>query len=551
MYETGSQAKETPGLEDYLAAIRQRKLLIIICAVLGLAAAVLFTSSQQPTFEAAAKVLVNPTNVGAIDDRLVPPELEREREIVDSEAVARLVAEDLGITTSSLLLLRDLEVVFVAGSDTLELLYQNGDPEEAQRVVNSFAAQYVAQRIEQSTDLDNAEIDSVQAEVDRLQIDIDTVQAEIDTTTQAQAAAAAAQNSATSTSLSASATELRTERNALRNTLNQQQAALQSATIDRDTRTAPAEVLERAAVPTSPIGFSDNILRAVGLLLGLGGGVALAFVLHRLDRTARDSADVELALGTSVLASIPSFGMAHRSGSSAIVMLAGGRSARVQRAREAFRRLRSSLQFLGTTRDADTFLITSARPTEGKSTTVANLAIALAQGETRVCLVNADMRRPTIEKVLGISGQQQGLSDWLVDQSVTNIMVSVEGTPGLVVVPAGNPPANPGELLASGRIGDLISELSSQFDIVLVDAPPVINIADASTIAPVVDGTIVVVDSSRTDTDTLLKVRAEIDRSGGKVMGAILNRDDSDSGRSVLRKDRYAYEKVGASRATN
>ena len=130
-------------------------------------------------------------------------------------------------------------------------------------------------------------------------------------------------------------------------------------------------------------------------------------------------------------------------------------------------------------------------------------------------------------------------------------MVSVEGTPGLVVVPAGNPPTNPGELLASGRIGDLISELSSQFDIVLVDAPPVINIADASTIAPVVDGTIVVVDSSRTDTDTLLKVRAEIDRSGGKVMGAILNRDDSDSGRSVLRKDRYAYEKVGASRATN
>ena len=161
------------------------------------------------------------------------------------------------------------------------------------------------------------------------------------------------------------------------------------------------------------------------------------------------------------------------------------------------------------------------------------------------------MRRPTIERVLGISGQQHGLSDWLVDQSITNIMVSVQGTPGLVVVPAGQPPTNPGELLASGRIGDLISELSTQFDIVLVDAPPIINIADASTIAPVVDGTIVVVDSSRTDTDTLLKVRAEIDRSGGSVMGAILNRDDSDTGRSVLRKDRYAYEKVGASRATN
>ena len=551
MYETGSQAKETPGLEDYLAAMRQRKLLILTCTLLGLALAVLFTISRQPTFEAAAKVLVNPTNVGAIDIRLVPPELEREREIVDSEAVARLVAEDLGITTSSILLLRDLEVVFVANSDTLELLYQSDDPAEAQEVVNSFAVQYVAQRNGQSEDLDNATIDSIQAEVDRLQVEIDAVQEEIDSTSQLQAAASTAQDSATASSLAASATELRTARNALRNTLNSQQASLQDATIARDTRTAPGEVLERAAIPQAPVGFSDNILRAAGLVLGLGGGVALAFVLHRLDRTARDSADVELALGTSVLASIPSFGMAHRNGSAAIVMLAGGRSARVQRAREAFRRLRSSLQFLGTTRDADTFLITSARPTEGKSTTVANLAIALAQGETKVCLVNADMRRPTIERVLGISGQQHGLSDWLVDQSITNIMVSVQGTPGLVVVPAGQPPTNPGELLASGRIGDLISELSTQFDIVLVDAPPIINIADASTIAPVVDGTIVVVDSSRTDTDTLLKVRAEIDRSGGSVMGAILNRDDSDTGRSVLRKDRYAYEKVGASRATN
>ena len=549
MYETGSQAKETPGLEDYLAAISQRKWLILVCTALGLALAVLLTLSQQPTFEAAAKVVVNPTNVGSLDGRLVRPTLEREREIVDSEAVARLVTADLGITTSPLLLLRDLEVVFVDSSDTLELLYQSGSASEAQEIVNSFAEQYVEQRVTQSTDLHNATIGPIQDEVDRLQEEIDIAQAEIDDTVQDQAAASATGNAGQASSLAATATELRTNRNALRNSLNSQQSDLQDATIARDTQTVPAELLERAALPTSPVGFSDNILRAAGLVLGLGAGVALAFVLHRLDRTARESSDVELALGTSVLASIPSFGMAHRNGSAAIVMLAGGRSAKVQRAREAFRRLRSSLQFLGTTRDADTFLITSARPAEGKSTTVANLAIALAQGETRVCLVNADLRRPTIEKVLGISSQQQGLSDWLVDQSVTNIMVSVQGTPGLVVVPSGQPPVNPGEL-PWGRISGLIDELSNQFDIVLVDAPPVLNIADASSIAPSVDGTIIVVDSSRTDTDTLLRVRAEIDRSGGNVVGAILNRDDSDTGRSVLRKDRYAYEKVGASRAS-
>lgn len=550
MYEAGSQAKETPGLEDYLAAIRQRKWLIIICALLGLALAVLFTLSRTATFQASAKVLVNPTSVGTVDNRLALPVLEREREVVDSEAVARLVASDVGTTTSPLLLLRDLEVVFVANSDTLELLYQDSDPATAQEVVNSFAEQYVDLRNGAADELDSVVIEARQGEVDRLQVVVDEIQSEIAATDTQRNSALAIGNTAEAAALQTALNELRSGLSSTRTELRTATASLQEAVIERDSRTPPAELLERAAVPTSPVGFSDNILRAVGLVFGLGLGVALAFVLQRLDRTARDSADVELALGTSVLASIPSFGVAHRSGSAAIVMLAGGRSARVQRAREAFRRLRSSLQFLGTTRDADTFLITSARPTEGKSTTAANLAIALAQGETRVCLVNADLRRPTIERVLGIAGHEAGLSDWLADQSVTNIMVSVQGTPGLVVVPAGRLPPNPGELFATGRIGTLIDELSNQFDIVLVDAPPVLSIADASSIAPSVDGTIVVVDSSRTDTDTLLRVRAEIDRAGGNVVGAILNRDDSDTGRGVLRKDRYAYEKVGAARAT-
>ena len=214
MYETGSQAKETPGLEDYLAAISQRKWLILVCTALGLALAVLLTLSQQPTFEAAAKVVVNPTNVGSLDGRLVRPTLEREREIVDSEAVARLVTADLGITTSPLLLLRDLEVVFVDSSDTLELLYQSGSASEAQEIVNSFAEQYVEQRVTQSTDLHNATIGPIQDEVDRLQEEIDIAQAEIDDTVQDQAAASATGNAEQASSLAATATELRTNRNA-------------------------------------------------------------------------------------------------------------------------------------------------------------------------------------------------------------------------------------------------------------------------------------------------------------------------------------------------
>lgn len=547
MYEPGSQAKETPGLEDYLAALRQRKWLVLLCAALGLVGAFFFSTAREKTWEAAAKVLVNPTPVASTDGRLVDPVLEREAGVVDSNAVARLVAEDLEITTSPLLLLRELEVVFVDNSDTLDLAYTHPEPDQAQDIVNSFARQYVAQRNAAAENLNDATILEYQTVVDGLNEQIGSLEAEMQ---QLETRWRAAIGTPAAAELNNQLVAVRTTRNSLISDLRVPNANLSDAVISRNTQVASAEVLQLADLPTTPTGFSDNILRALGLFLGTGFGAALAFVLHRLDRTARESGDVELALGTSVLASIPSFGMAHRGGSAAIVMLAGGRSARVQRAREAFRRLRSSIQFLGQTREAETFLLTSARPAEGKSTTAANLAIALAQGESKVCLVNADLRRPTLEKVLGIPSSQQGLGDWLGDQKVTNIMVSVPGTPGLVVVPAGPPPPNPGELLATNRFATLMDELSSQFDIVLVDAPPVLSAADASAISTAVDGTIIVVDSSRTDTDTLLRVRSEIDRAGGTVLGAILNRDDSDGGGGVLRKDRYAYERVTASRAS-
>lgn len=545
MYESGSQAKETPGLEDYLAAMRQRKWLILLCTLLGLALGILFTATREKTWEASAKVLINPT---VVEGRLISPVPEREREVVDSNSVAALVAVDLGITTSPLLLLRDLDVVFVDFSDTLELLYVDEDPEVAQDTVNSFAENYVAKRNSEAAELDEQTISALTADIARLDAELQALE---DEQTELLLELDRVQGTPSESTVNGLIQSNRAAQSSILGERRNRSSQIADAQISRDTRIPPAELLQSADLPTVPAGFSDNIIRALGLVLGVGLGAALAFVLHRLDRTARESGDVELALGTSVLASIPSFGMAYRSGSSAIVMLSGGRSAKVQRSREAFRRLRSSVQFLGSTRDAESFLITSARPAEGKSTTAANLAIALAQGETRVCLVNADLRRPTIEKVLGIASTQEGLADWLADSSVTNIMVSVPGTPGLVVVPAGPPPPNPGELLATNRFASLIEELSDQFDIILVDAPPVLSAADASTISTAVDGTIVVVDSSRTDTDTLLRVRAEIDRAGGTVVGAILNRDNSDVGGSVLRKDRYAYEKVTASRSTH
>lgn len=546
MYEKDGQGRETPGLEDYLAAVRQRKWLILICAALALFAAILFSTTRTATYTANARVLVNPTAVASTDGRLVRPVLEREREVIDSNAVADRVAEQLQLGQSGRFLLQDLDVVFVDDSDSLELQYVSDDPDRAQTVVNSFAEQYVARRVEEAAALDDATIGELQSKIDEIDAQIADLEQQISTASTERSRLLALDLDASA--ITDQITSFRTSISALladrRSPLND----LADAQLSARTRVPPAEVLQFASVPEVPNGFSDRILQLVGLVFGLGAGVALAFVLHRLDRTARESGDVELALGANVLASIPQFGVGNRSGNAAVVMLAGGRSAKVQRARESFRRLRSAVQFVSTSRSADSYLITSARPAEGKSTISVNLAVALAQGGAKVCLINADLRRPTIERMLGVPNVR-GLSSWLADNSVTDIMVPVDGTPGLVLVPSGPPPANPGELLATGGLSELLDELTGQFEVVVVDAPPVLSAADASTIAPHVDGTLIVVDGRRTDTDTLLRVRGELQRTGGNLVGAVLNRDSTETG-PRLGRDRYAYERVSAARAT-
>lgn len=545
IYEQAAGAKETPGLEDYLAAVRRRKWLVILCGLLGLVAAFLFTSNRTENYTARAKVLVNPTNVGTLNQGLARPVLEREREVIASNAIARLVVEDLAITTSPLRLLRTLEVTFVDKSDTLEVRFTHPDPDFAQDVTNSFASNYVEKRVGEAVALDEQNIAELQAALDELDTQVADFDAAIEDLiserTRLLDLGLPTQNVTD---------ELQDLRSLLNNVRGDQRTLtreLRDVVITQNTRTPPAEVLQFADRPGAPIGFSSNILLAAGLILGTGSGVGLAFVLQRLDRTARESRDVELALGTNVLASIPPFGLGLRARSSMLVMTSHGRSTRIQKARESFRRLRSSLQFLGSSRNADTFLITSARPGEGKSTTAANLAVTLAQGDTKVCLLNSDLRRPTIERLLG-TPTSPGISEWLADPTITDIMQPAPGVPGLVVVPAGSIPSNPGELLATNRMADLIDELKTQFDIVIVDAPPLLSAADASAITGSVDGTIIVVDASRTDTDTLLRVRDEIGRAGGSIVGAVLNRDRSDTGLR-LRKDHYAYEKVSAARS--
>jgi non-specific protein-tyrosine kinase len=547
LYDIPQSSTETPGLEDYLRAIRERWQLILMGALLGMLAALAFDNARVDTFEAEAKVVINPTIANATNNNLVQPVLEREREVMASIAVVEQALVDGALSGTATRIIKDLDVAFVNDSDTLSVSYQSTEPATAAAMVNAIGQAYVDRREDASLAVYNTQIESLQAQATQLEERLEESSTELGAAQARRTQAIARPTTDVSRAgLIEEATEtvsaLTSARTVATNDLSAVNRELRALDTELAARAATAEVIQSALPPENPTGVSRGLLVAAGLVLGAILGAVLAFTLQRLDRTAKGSAEVEAALGTNVLGSIPTYGVGNRR--AGILMLSNARTARVQRVRESYRRLRASMSFLQTTQESTSFIITSARPAEGKSSTAANVAVAAAQAGAKVVLVSADLRRPMQEAMFGIQ-TEVGLSDYLNDPNVTNILVPVPDVPGLVLVPSGPLPTNPGELLSSAKFRELISDLEGQFDLVIVDMPPVLSTADAGSAAPLVDGVIVVVDSQRTDTTELLRVRTSLERAGGSIAGAVLNKDRSDDGVS-LRKGRYSYEKVAS-----
>ena len=550
MYQSATTAPEAARLEDYLRAVQRHKWVVIALTILGLVAAVLFTSSQTPTYTATSTVLLGPSPIGSLDDsRLVSPNLEQEREIVSSNETATAVIAEMGLDTTPGALLKNLEVEFRPDSNVMNISYTSLDPEAAQAATDAFANNYVNTRESEAINYYNKQIESANETLARKQAEATDTATSLE---DAEAAESAIRSEPASPERTANLSNAQTNSNNLRTTYNGLLADIRAlnSTIDSAnarlaSRSPAAEVLRSAAVPAAPDGIPRSLVLVGGLLMGLLAGVVTAFLLERLDTTARDSEDVALALGSTVMGAIPTLGLGHRAGPSSLIMLSSGGAARTTAAREAFRRLRSSVQFLNSSSGVSSIIVTSSSPAEGKSLTSANLAIALAQNGSRCVLVSADLRRPSLEKLFGMEGPRPGLAEYLAAAAELNAE-KVPGIDNLWLIRSGNPPNNPGELLNSDRFEQMIKELEREdVEYVVVDTPPVLSTADAVSAARYVDGVIVVVDTERTETADLLQVRADLERSGSKLLGAVMNRQQFERG-GLFRRDKYAYYRADA-----
>lgn len=275
-------------------------------------------------------------------------------------------------------------------------------------------------------------------------------------------------------------------------------------------------VYQTATPPGAPISPDRNRFAAAGAAAGLLIALALAWLRDRNDSRIRTADDVVEGLGVPLLGTLPDSREMNRGKDGVLPELTAFET------REAVRKLRTNLRYIDVDAPPRSIVVTSSAPGEGKSTVSANLARVMARAGQPTLLIDADLRRPKVAEEFGVDGSV-GLSQLLAGAVMLDAAVQPTSTPMLSLLPAGQVPPNPSELLGSRRMKELIEELSGQF-FIIVDAPPVLAVTDAQLLSRHTDGAILVAVPGRSRSIAVSRAIESLRSIGGKVYGIVLNR---------------------------
>ena len=281
-----------------------------------------------------------------------------------------------------------------------------------------------------------------------------------------------------------------------------------------DPPNARVVVEQRASVPKTPVAPRKARDSALGLLVGLMLGMGLAVLRDHLDNTVKNSTTLEEITGSGVVGTTP---LDKDSRTDQVIRFDTGQSASA----EAYRKLRTNLQFLAVDHPPRVIVITSPSPNEGKSTVAANVAIALADGGNEVVLVDGDMRRPTAHHYLDLIGSV-GFSNVL--SGTVSLSEALQQTmfPHLTALTAGAVPPNPSELLGSQAARRVLAELREQFDFVIVDSSPTLAVTDSALLAASADGALLLARYGKTKREQVTQATESLRSVGAEILGSIL-----------------------------
>jgi capsular exopolysaccharide synthesis family protein len=500
-------------LRGYVQVLGRRIHWLLAVTVLCVAVAVSFSSVQSKRYSATSQLLVQPDSgnvpISGTQQTVSPTDVLTELELVTSAPIEAAATKKLGFAPG-------VTATEVGQTNVIALTVAAPSPIQAAHEANTYANTFVSYQR-------TTAIDALASAEQQLQSQIQT----IDNQVQALGGQTnpTAQTSATIGAL--------TSQEAV---LKEQLAQLQVTGAETP---GGVEVVSPAEVPTSPSSpkpLRDGIL---ALVLGLVLGITAAFAAEYFDNKVYTKDQVErLTGGVPVLAMIPKVKGWNKSNRPVVITEIDPFSPGT----EAYRALRTSLQFAGHGGALKTILITSSSGSEGKTSTVVNLGVVLAKAGERVVVVGCDLRRPRIGTFLS-RGETPGFTNVLMGQTALKTALQpVANTPGLAFLGTGPIPPNPAELLGSEKAAEIFRHLATGFDTVLIDSPPLLPVADAQVLSAYADAVLIVVSAGQTTEAEVSRAAELLTRVNARPTGIVLNKIVRRSGNAGGYANGYGYK---------
>jgi len=511
--------EQSTDIQRYLATLRRRWMwmlgtLLIIVGLVGF-----ISTNQEPSYRATAQVLISTSAAqdalerGATNTGILSRELSNEINLAESDAVKDDVEDQLGD-------LPNITIASATGADVLRFIAIADDPDDAAEAANTWAQAYVDRKRTQAQQSITSAVDDLQAELvslreERQQVrePLTELEGDLVDASEEQQAGLEVQVARLTSDLAPEINLIDAQTSAVANKVTELQVSGRLAT------SGTAEIIQVASPPLTAANSSPALSLILGTMLGLIAGAAVAIFRDSLDKTVSSSDDIIQLTGLPVLGTVPHPARGDRKTDYALATMTDPHSPIA----DSYNKIRTGLQFARVSGGLNTVLVTSANQSEGKTTTSANLAWSFSTIGHRVILADVDFRRPRLHDVYGCEAKpgitNVLLSDEVLDHAAVRILGHEEN---FVVLPSGDLPPNPADFVASPPFERLISDLGVNADLVILDAPPVLPVSDALSLARNVDGVLLVAMADKTTKDQLKRSVANIQNVGGKILGIVL-----------------------------
>lgn len=489
-------------IANFLKLLWRRRLIIVLTAAVTIAVVAARTSALAPVYRSSAVLRVATSAIGSFEylqydvtyaNRL----MNTYKHLALSGPVIGELVEELNLTE-----LPKIDVESIEDSELLTITVEDTNARLAADTANALAGILITQ-IEQMS----AEREQSASEV--LEEQLTLARQELEKTREDYAQLASLYADTDQRVIAANRTMLLNEQ-IYANMLDQ----YEGTRVGELVRANSVSLIDRAAVPALPISPNVPLNLGLGALLGLAVGLAIAILVENSDTTLYTTQAIQGAVETDVLGAIP------KSNNTKLLTFSNSSSPDT----EAYRSLRTNLFGLRTEVGIRSLVFTSAVPNEGKSTVVANLATAIAQSGRTVIVMDCDLRRPTLDKLFGVTSDYGLMNVLRKEVDLWEILVETDH-PNLTLVTTGQPlPNNPSEVLTSSAFAEVLHDLLERADIVLIDAPALGPVTDAAVIAPIVDAAVLVVSRGRVKEEEVQAAYRRLNQVRAKNISVIVNR---------------------------